>query len=193
MAETHGDDVTRYLAEMQRGDGSAADRLLPLLYQDLHRIAERFLQDQRRDHTLQPTALVHEAYMRLVKPGAEGWESRRHFMSVAALAMRQLLTDYARRRDAQKRRGGHVHVAVGELGESALPAPEENGCDLVALSEALEELRAMDERQARIVELRFLTGLTVEETAAVLGVSERTVFLDWKMARSWLERRLGED
>ena len=190
MAEFDPRDITLYLSQLEKGDGSAADRLLPLLYEDLRRVANRVFQHQRGDHTLQPTAIVHDAYMRLVKPGAGEWESRSHFMKVAAIAMRQLLTDYARQRGARKRRGALVHLELGEQHDPALASPAPADCDLVALSEALDELRTLDERQAQIVELRFLTGLTVEETAEVLGVSERTVYLDWKMARTWLQHRL---
>ena len=181
-------EVTLYLQQMEQGDSGAVDRVLPLVYQDLRRMADQLFREQWRNHTLQPTALVHEAYMRLVRSGDASWESRRHFLRVAAMAMRQLLTDYARRNDAQKRFGQRQRVVLEESDEPS----EEQGTDLVELDEALAELSRLDERQARVVELRFLAGLTIQETAEVLEVSERTVSLDWTMARAWLERRLAE-
>ena len=179
--------VTLYPQQMEQGDSSAVDRVLPLVYQDLRRMADQLFREQWRNHTLQPTALVHEAYMRLIQARDASWESRRHFLRVAAMAMRQLLTDYARRNDAQKRFGQRQRVV---LEESEQPSKEQS-IDLVELDEALEELARLDARQARIVELRFLAGLTIPETADVLEVSERTVSLDWSMARAWLERRLS--
>ncbi len=172
---------------MEKGDPEAVDRLLPHVYADMRKLADRIFRDQYRNHTLQPTALVHEAYLRLVKGQKDGWEGRRHFMSVASLAMRQLLRDYARDRNTQKRAGPGKRI---ELEGVDVPAESGNEIDLIALDEALDELRELDERVARIVELRFLAGLTAEETAEVLGISRRTVFLDWKMARAWLERFL---
>jgi RNA polymerase sigma factor (TIGR02999 family) len=184
-------EITRYLQAMEEGDSSAMDRVLPYVYDDLRQLAEQMFQDQWRHHTLQPTALVHEAYLRIAKASGGGFENRKHFLKVAAMAMRQLLTDYARARNAEKREGGCQRVVLGE-GEQGEEGDASGGVDLLALDEALRELAELDERQARIVELRFLTGLTVEETAEVLDVSERTVYLDWKMARLWLERRLEE-
>jgi RNA polymerase sigma factor (TIGR02999 family) len=184
MPEPHADPVTLYLQQMQRGDATAVDQLLPFVYEDLRRMAEGFFRRERSDHTLQPTALVHEAYARLVG-AAGGWESRRHFLSVAAMAMRQLLSNYAAQRGAQKRGGSTRRVALEEAEQVAA----EEGVDLVELSDALAKLERLDPRQARIVELRFFAGLTVEETAEVLGVTERTVYLDWRMARDFL---LGE-
>ena len=166
----------------------AASALGALLYQELHLLAQRALRGERSDHTLQPTALVHEAYLRLVRHGSGDWESRRHFMSVAGMAMRQLLADYARRRSSQKRGGVNERVEFDELSVAA----NDSEIDLVALDDALTRLKELDERQARIVELRFLAGLTVKETADVLDVAESTVYLDWNMARSWLDMQLGD-
>jgi RNA polymerase sigma factor (TIGR02999 family) len=165
------------------------------VYDDLRHVAGRLFKRQRRDHTLQPTVLVHEAYMRLVRPQDQGFENRRHFMRVATLAMRQLLTDYARARASAKRGGGEERVALEEAEEAGAdeiaddaPAAE---VDLVELDKALTKLRELEPRQADIVELRFLGGLTVAEVADVLQVGERTVYVDWGMARVWLKRELG--
>ena len=187
------EEVTLCLHQLQGGDELAAERLLPHVYNDLRRVAGGLFKDQWRAHTLQPTALVHEAYLRLVRPQDQGFESRRHFMRAAALAMRQLLTDYARARATAKRGGGDNRVAleaaeVEQVADDAL-APE---VDLVALDEALTKLRELEPRQADIVELRYLGGLTVAEVAEALDVKERTVYLDWSMARVWLKRELGE-
>ena len=187
MADADPREITRYLQQLDEGDDSALDELLPHVYADLRQLAEHAFRDQWRQHTLQPTALVHEAYLRLAKAAGGQFENRRHFLRVAALAMRQLLTDYARQRNADKREGKRGRVVLDDVD---IEAPD-SGVDLLALDEALDALRELDERQAQIVELRFLTGLSVPETAEVLGVSERTVFLDWKMARAWLERRLA--
>lgn len=188
----HSDEVTLCLQQIRDGDSSAVDRLLPHVYKDLRSLAEKIFARQRSDHTLQPTALVHEAYMRMVQPeDSKGWNDRRHFFRVAALAMRQLLTEYSRARSARKRGDGLRAVALDDLAETDEPASKTEGVDLVFLDEALTELAEIDERQARIVELRFLAGLTVEETAEILGYSTRSVFLDWSMARAWLQRRLA--
>jgi RNA polymerase sigma-70 factor (ECF subfamily) len=182
------EQVTLHLQSLRQGDARAEAQLLPIVYDELRALAERLFRDQRAGHTLQPTALVHDAYLRLVGAAEQGFESRQHFFRVAALAMRQLLIDHARARRAEKRGGDRARVTL----DAEVPAAgAADGLDLVALDEALTELAALDERQARVVELRFLAGLSVEETAGALGVSERTVFLDWKMARHWLEQRLG--
>ncbi|MEM1449155.1 MAG: ECF-type sigma factor [Planctomycetota bacterium] len=185
--ESDPSQVTAYLHRMQVGDPAAMNALLPLVYDDLRRLAESALRTQWRNHTLQPTALVHEAYLRLVDPDSRGFESRSHFLAVASLAMRQLLQDYARARRAAKRDGSLARLEV----ESLELAEEHRALDLVALDDALEALAALDPRQARIVEMRFLLGMSVAETARAIGVSERTVYNDWGMARAWLERRLA--
>jgi len=185
-------DITQYLQRIESGDSDAVGDLLPHIYEDLRELAGRVFADQWRNHTLQPTALVHEAYMRMVQPENPAWKDKRHFLRVAALAMRQLLTDYARARMAEKRGGGLDRVSIDDLGDQLGDEPEGEDLDLVRLDEALTALAKFDERQARIVELRFLAGLSVEETADVLGLAVRTVFLDWKMARVWLQRRLKE-
>jgi RNA polymerase sigma factor (TIGR02999 family) len=181
-------DVTRFLAGLGRGDTLAADRLLPVVYDELRDLAGRFFQGQPGGQTLQPTALVHEAYLRLVDQTRAGWLDRAHFFNIAAKAMRQILVDHARRRRAAKRGGNWGRISLAQVGTNS-PASE---VDVLDLDEALTELAALDERQARIVELRFLAGLTVEETAAVLGISARTVKLRWRQARAWLRRRLGD-
>ncbi|HPF37740.1 MAG TPA: sigma-70 family RNA polymerase sigma factor [Phycisphaerae bacterium] len=180
-------DVTQILDEMSDGDASAAQRLLPHVYEELRALAASFFQQQRSDHTLQPTALVHEAFLRMVRSDAN-WNSRRHFFDVAAMAMRQLLTDHARRKSAAKRGGPAPCVTLLDIDAAA---PSENDVDLIALDEALTTLSHLDFRQSRIVELRFLAGLSVEETAEILNVSPRTVKLDWRMAKAWLRARLS--
>ena len=174
------------LEELESGDPSAADRLLPLVYDEMHELAIQWLRHNRRDHTLQPTALVHEVYLRLVGAEDVAWQNRAHFMAVAAKAMRQILIDYARRRQAVKR-GGEWHRVSLDDAEDTSPLPD---AELIALDEALNRLAKLNERQARIVELRYLAGLSVKETAHVMDVSIRTVKSDWRMARAWLSREL---
>ena len=183
-------EITQILGELSHGEPSAAERLLPHVYEELRALAGSFFRQQRADHTLQPTALVHEAYVKLVGSRQSHWESRKHFFDVAAMAMRQLLADHARRQKAAKRGGDLSRVTLIDSGK---PAPHRMDVDLIALDEALSKLSELDPRQGRIVELRFLAGLSVDETAEVLGVSARTVKLDWQMARAWLRRELGGD
>jgi RNA polymerase sigma factor (TIGR02999 family) len=179
--------ATNMLERLKSGDSSAADRLLPLVYDEMHELAHQWLRRNRRDHTLQPTALVHEVYLRLVGAQSVAWQNRAHFMAVAAKAMRQILIDHARRRQAAKRGGGEWRrVSLADADEKS-PLPD---ADLIALDEALDRLAELNERQARIVELRYLAGLSVKETAHVMDVSMRTVKSDWRMARAWLSREL---
>lgn len=184
-SETAG-EVTRLLRDLEAGDGKALERLLPLVYAELKGIARRQMSRERADHTLRPTALVHEAYMRLVASTGERFESRAHFFGVAARAMRQVLIDHARKRAADKRGGGR---------ERTSPDEERLGVEydldgLIALDDALRKLEEMDERAARVVEQRFFAGLTESEIAALLGITERTVQRDWARARAWLYREL---
>jgi RNA polymerase sigma factor (TIGR02999 family) len=176
------------LADLERGDRAAAEKLLPLVYDQLRAVADSFFRRQPSDHTLQPTALVHEAYLRLVNRKDEKWGSRAHFFAVASKAMRQILINHAERRAAAKRGGDRQKLT---LNEDLTPAPQ-GDVDLLALDEALTELSALSERMGRVVELRFFGGLTVEEVAHVLNVSKRTVEGDWQMARTWLSRELSE-
>jgi RNA polymerase sigma-70 factor (ECF subfamily) len=178
--------ATQALAELASGDSSAASRLLPLVYDELRSLAGAWLRGQRSGHTLQPTALVHEAYLRLVDQTGAHWQSRAHFMAVAATAMRQILIDHARRQQAAKRGGNWRRISLDQAAD-ALPLPE---VDVLALDEALTRLAALNPRQAQIVEMRFIAGLSVDETAHVLDVSPRTVKFDWRMARAWLLREL---
>ncbi len=159
---------------------------MPVVYEELRRLAKQHLRRERPDHTLQATALVHEAYLRLVDQRAVTWQNRAHFFGVAAQLMRRILVDYARRRQAAKRGGAALKVSLNEL----VLAAEERSEEVVALDEALERLAAMDPRQGRVVELRIFSGLTVEETAEVLGISPATVKREWTMARAWLSREI---
>ena len=182
--------VTRLLRRSAAGDRAALDELLPLVYDELHALARRHIAREAEGHTLQPTALVNEAYLRLVDQRKAGWRSRSHFLGLAARAMRRILVDHARRRRAAKRGGGAHRISLDEAVElepREWPAP---GVDLIALDAALEGLARLDERQGRIVELRFFGGLSVRETAGVLGISPATVKRDWSMARAWLYREL---
>jgi RNA polymerase sigma factor (TIGR02999 family) len=178
--------VTVLLRRLSGGDRAAAQDLFPLLYDELHRLAERYMADERSCHTLQPTALVNEAYVRLASGEAVGVQSRAHFFGIAARAMRQVLVDHARARDADKRGGGRERVALDEaaatFGERASP--------VLVLDDAIEQLVAFDEPLARIVELRFFGGLTNEETGEALGMSTRSVERGWRTARAWLHRKL---
>lgn len=187
MDEPPRHDVTRLLLAWRDGDAEAFERLVPLVYQDLRRLARNQL---RRDHagwTLQTTALVHEAWMRLVDADRVDWQDRGHFLGVAARAMRQVVIEYARRRAAEKRGGGARPATL----DDRVLAVDEHAEWLLAVNEALERLGAHRQRLARVVECRFFAGLTNEETAEALGSSVRTVKRDWTFARSWLQRELG--
>ncbi len=175
-------EVTELLREWRSGDDSALRRLTPLVYDDLHDIASRHMARERRAVTLQPTALVHEAYLRLSRQRRAEWQNRSHFLAVAALTMRRLLVERARRRAALKRGGDAVAVTWSEA-ESVSDGPR---VDLIALDDALRRLARLSPRQERVVELRFFGGLTIGETAGLLQVSPATVKLDWQMAKAWL-------
>lgn len=177
------------LAQLDGGDVSAASELLPLVYDQLHAIADRHFARQPADHTLQPTALVHEAYLRLVDQTAEKWSSRAHFFAVASKAMRQILINHAHKRAAIKRGGDRKRLT---LVENLTPTPQRE-IDLLVMDEALTKLTALNERMGRVVELRFFGGLGVEEVAHVLGVSKRTIEGDWATARAWLAHALSEE
>ena len=182
-------EASRLLSRAAAGDEKAASRLLPLVYDELRRLAGGYLRRERPGQTLQATALVHEAYMRLVKPGDQPWTGRTHFLAIAAVSMRQVLVDRARRRDAAKRGGARQRIT---LDEGLLPAPAPDaGVDLVALDRALTELAALDPQQARIVELQYFGGLTVEETAEVMDSSPATVKRHWTLARAFLKKALA--
>jgi RNA polymerase sigma factor (TIGR02999 family) len=182
-------DITQLLQDWQRGDREALDRLMPLVYDQLHLIATRHLARERRERTLQTTALVNEAYMKLVGQRKVDWQNRAHFFAIAARLMRRILIDDARRRQRDKHGGNSVRVDVEDLAVAA-PAAPIDVIDLIELDRVLRELEALDPDQARIVELRFFGGLTVEETAAVVGSSPATVKREWAIAKGWLHRAL---
>jgi RNA polymerase sigma-70 factor, ECF subfamily len=180
--------VTTLLRAWRRGDQAAMERLAPLVYDELRRRARHYLRGERPNHTLQPTALVHEVYLRMVKLDHVDWHDRAHFFAVAAQNMRRVLVDSARARRYQKRGGGAINVTFDE----AL-AVSDRSPDLVALDDALDVLAAQDERKARVVELRFFGGLTNDEIAAALDISTDTVTRDWQMAKLWLRRELKKE
>jgi RNA polymerase sigma-70 factor, ECF subfamily len=181
--------ITEALLRVSRG-GARADELAPLVYEQLHALAERWFRGQPKGATLQPTALVHEAFLRLVDPSAAGFRDRAHFCATAAVAMRRILIDRARRRGAERRGQGWQRV---ELDTRSEPAVAHDVNELLALDEALDRLARLNERHARVVEMRFFGGLTVEEVAAALGVTTRTVELDWRAARAWLKAELSSE
>jgi RNA polymerase sigma-70 factor (ECF subfamily) len=181
-------NVTRLLQHWRRGKSAALEELLPLVNQELRRLARRYMFGERAGHTLQTTALVNEAYLRLVNSRRVNWQNRAHFFAISAQLMRRILVDHARARGYQKRGGGVPKVTLDE----ALVGPDEKGRDLVALDDALTALAEVDPRKSKVVELRFFGGLSVEETAEVLKVSPETVMRDWRLAKAWLAREMGK-
>jgi RNA polymerase sigma-70 factor, ECF subfamily len=175
-------EVTRLLKDWSSGDSTALDQLIPIVYEELRAVAARYLRRERQDHTLQPTALVNEAYLRLIDQKQVQWQNRAHFIGVAAQMMRRILVDHAKNHNRAKRGGGARKVSLDE----AVALSEERADDLVELDEALTALEAFDERKSRVVEMRYFGGLSVEETAEVLSVSVITVARDWKLAKAWL-------
>lgn len=182
-------DATELLRAWSNGDESAFDKLVPLIYQELRVLAQRYMRRERVDHPLQATALVNEAYVRLIDVNRIQWQNRAHFLAVAAQTMRRILVEFARHRHRQKRGGDAVQVCIDDAGEIA----QEQGADLVALSDALSALATFDPRMSQVVELRFFGGLSVQETADVLKVSPETVMRDWKTAKVWLLRELSQE
>ncbi len=182
--------ATNILKRARGGDKTALNELMPLVFDQLRELAVAYFRQQPSDHTLQPTALVHEAYLRLVDQASLEWKDRSHFLGIAARAMRQVLVDYARQRNAEKRGGDRVRVPLGmDLAKKS----KSKDLDVLWLAEVLEELGDLHARQARVVELRFLGGLTIDEAAEVLGVSPKTVEADWYGARAWLRRKLDQE
>jgi RNA polymerase sigma factor (TIGR02999 family) len=179
-------DVTKLLADWSRGNQAALDDLTPLVYKELHQRARNYLRHERPDHTLQPTALIHEAYLRLVSDSPPDWNSRAHFFAVASRVMRQILVDHARRHRAGKRGAGASEVTL----DDALVPAYTDSADLMALDEALGKLAAFDERKCRIVEMRYFGGCTVEETAEALGIAGITVMREMRLAEAWLRRAM---
>lgn len=180
--------ITRMLKEWNDGRREVINDLMPLVYDELHRQAKRYLRRERQGHTLQTTALIHEAYLKLIDQRNVEWESRTHFYAIAAQAMRRILVDHARTQKREKRGGNNVALPLEDALQIA--GKEEKIVDLIALDEALTRLAARDERQARVVELRYFADLSLEETATALGISRATAALDWSMAKSWLFREL---
>jgi RNA polymerase sigma-70 factor, ECF subfamily len=185
MSTTTPESVTRLLNAWQLGDECAADRLIPMIYAELRSLAGRHMRVERADHTLQPTALVNEAFLRLAGQRGTEWRSRAHFLAIGSQMMRRILVDHSRKERAAKRNGG-VQVTLGE----GVAVTEARPLDLVMVDEALERLAELDPRQAKVVELRFFGGLDNRETAAALGVSLATVKRDWTLAKAWLQREI---
>lgn len=189
-AATSSTEITGLLVRWSSGDPDALDQLVPLVYDECRQIAARQLRGERTDHTLTPTALVHELYIRLVDQTHATWQNRAQFYGIAAQMMRRILVDFARARRAEKRGGSAVFVSLANVSDEA---DETKIGDVLAIDEALERLAVRDADQVRIIELRFFAGLTVEETAHVLGRSARTVKREWRLAKAWLYRELGRD
>ena len=186
MQSNSSTQVTQLLGRWRNGDREALDSLIPLVYNELRRIAQHYLRNERPGHTLQSTALVHEAYVRMISQDLPQWQNRAHFFAVAAQLMRQILVDHARAYRSDKRGGGICNLALDEADQDALQVD----IDIVALDDALKTLSVMDPQQGKVVELKFFGGLSIEDTAEVLGVSSSTVKRDWITARAWLHREL---
>lgn len=179
-------NITLLLADWQKGSQTALSELIPIVYDELYRLANYYLQGERKDHTLQPTALINEAFLHLIQDST-GFANRSHFIAIIANTMRRVLVDYARKKKAQKREGEAFRITLTNLAKSVMP----ENVDVLALHEALNKLEDIDSTQMKIVELRFFCGLTIEETAAVLGISPSSVKMDWTIARAWLYRELS--
>jgi len=187
MTANPSTEITSLLVDWSNGDKSALDRLFPLVEKELHRLAHSYMRRENPDHTLQTTALVNEAYLRLVDQKKTHWQNRAHFFGIAAQIMRRILLNHARDRHRKKRFPGAIQVSLSEVSVVSDKKSEE----LIVLDEALERLATIDQRKSKVVELRYFGGLSVEETAEVLGVSTITVLRDWKMAKAWLSREIG--
>ena len=185
-------DITRLLRDWQAGSAPALERLIPLVYDELHALASRYLSRERRDHTLQTTALVNEAFLKLAGQREVNWQSRAHFFGIAAKLMRRILVDHARRDGRVKRGGGARHLSIDDVDPPSPVAPLD-AIDTCALDAALSRLEALDLQQGRIVELRFFGGMTIEEAAEVMGVSSATIKREWAVAKAWLYRELTGD
>ncbi|HMV86202.1 MAG TPA: sigma-70 family RNA polymerase sigma factor [Blastocatellia bacterium] len=188
MEQAPPNEITLLLLRWSRGDNAALAQLLPVVYRELRQLAQAYLRRERPDHTLQPTALINEAYLRLVKQDFPEWQSRRHFFGVAAQLMRQILVEHARARAANKRGGDGQKLALDE----ALTFSDEKAAEMVALDDALTAMAKFDERRARIIELRYFGGLSLEETAAALGLSVPTISYEQRLARAWLRREMEQ-
>ena len=188
MSQLSSHEVTSLLIDWSNGDKAALDKLVPLIHEELRRLARHYMSRERLDHTLQTTALVNEAYLRLVNRKSVHWQNRAHFFAIAAQVMRSILVDHARAHAYQKRGGGARKIELDE----AMIVSQERAAEVVALDEALTELAAFDPQQSRIVELRFFGGLTIEETAEVLNISPATVKREWGTAKAWLYRELSK-
>lgn len=182
-------EVTRLLSDWKSGDEAALNRLIPLIYDDLHRLARRYMAAEQTGHPLQTTALVHEVYLRLVDANSIDWQDRAHFYAICARLMRRILIDFARSRNYQKRGAQFAHIQL----EEAATVSEAAGSEILAVDEALKQLAEVDSRKSDVVEMRFFGGMTVEETAAALRVSAETVARDWKLAKAWLLRELSHE
>jgi RNA polymerase sigma factor (TIGR02999 family) len=181
-------EITRYLLAWNEGDQAALQKLMPVVYDELRKLARSYLRKERTGHTLQATALVHEAFLRLIDQNSVQWQNRAHFFGVAAQMMRRILTNYAIARGAEKRGGKSQHISL----EDVTGLSEHRDLDVVSLDQALNDLEALDPRQSRIVEMRFFSGLSIEETAEVMQLSPATIKREWSTARLWLRRKMAE-
>ena len=189
MPDKYSKDITILLNELSKGNNLAVEQILPLVYDELRKISSKYLRDEYRNHTFQTTELVHEAYLKLIGNQQLSWQSRAHFFGIAAKTMRQILVDYARKRKAQKRGSGELKFSFDDVPVLSYESDKQ----ILALDEALTKLEDIEERPSKIVELRYFSGLTIEETAEVLSVSKATVKRDWLFAKAWLYREIQQN